>query len=994
MAKPLNSWRVWIPFSVIVFSATLAFDVYYGVKADYYDIQYGRGATTLVNPEGKTASYYGVDQPDNASMLSQARQTAYSLALEGEVLLKNDGVLPLEKKAAITPFGYRYASPIYEGTGSAKPTGSVSHLSLLKDCLAEAFTVNEEVASALEKATPVTLAAITAEPTLQQAHFSNDLLEFDSDFYAPYTDSISGTTGLIFIARQDGEGLDLQRSAYSDGTPHELALTSYEKATISFAKAHCEKTIVILNCAMPLECEPLTEGEDEVDAILWVGYPGSSGFLALTDLLTGAGNPSGHLPDIYPTSFAADPVWPNFGSFTYENADSLSSENISNGFIEYQEGPYLGYRYYETASDLGTLTYGAVDSKGHRSEAGAVLYPFGYGLSYTSFDQQFVSLVQRNKKIEAVIRVTNTGARNGKAVAQLYGRAPYTVSDITHGVEKPTVSLLGFDKTPILAPSESVNLTISFDQDALASYQTDYVGSSGEKGAYVMEAGTYEISLRENSHDVITTKTFTLPETQVLSSGRSIEKRIHSPLDSQGKETTPTSFVAPHNLFNGLDRYLSSRGKALSRSDFSSSFPKGPISRLAPDFLLPAFQAIDFQKDPTLGETSGSIVYQNDPVISSAKNHLLLSQFRGLDSSDAKWDKLMDQIDYSSSEIRVILFQATFGTSALESIGLMPSLARDAPNGIALIDGVGETTYSGNKQMCLYPCEPIIAASFNRAIAREEGRSIAQESRYNGPALSQWYGPGMNLHRSPFNGRVFEYYSEDPLLTGVMAANCVSGASSEGVVPFIKHFLANNQETGRVGLHTWMSEQTLRELYLTPYEIVLDQSRTSLTYLDEAGKKQQKVMRGNFAIMSSKNAIGAEPCNTNYALSQSLLREEWGFAGILESDMVNNRSTNCYTGIFRSGTDLIMQFRDSITPLYWTSNTSRHLSRQALRHVAYSVVNSYAMEGIYPGGYAQVAVAPWFLRLIGASAAGYLLSLTPLLILSVQAFRKRRKTKR
>ncbi|MDO4852535.1 MAG: glycoside hydrolase family 3 N-terminal domain-containing protein, partial [Clostridia bacterium] len=778
---------------------------------------------------------------------------------------------------------------------------------------------------------------------------------------------ISGSTGLVFVTRAGQEGSDQKPDAYADGTPHYLALSENEKGAIRAAKAVCDHVALILVSSAPLELGPVVEGELECDAILWIGHPSERGMSALGSLLCGEVNPSGRTVDTYSRDFTKDPSYQNIGEFTYSNvplvSGSFSGSGTNRFFTEYQEGVYMGYRYYETAA--------LVDPDFNYDEA--VIFPFGYGLSYTEFTQELLSLESDGYNVTASVKITNSGDRAGKEVAELYFSAPYTDLDIESKIEKPAVQLVAFDKTRLLNPGENETLTLSFTMDDLTAYCYTHENPDGSKGCYLLEAGDYAISLRKNSHDVIAEQALNVAETIWYDGSddahiRQTEKDAQSILDADGNPTgVPQNgaFVAATNRFQVSSDYMNAQSTILSRADWKGTQPKtaeGRTKELEQRFvdLLGIETTFDPATDPNFGNVPGSIVYAETEPTSKAKNGLVASDLRGLDYNDPQWDALLDQIDWDADRDNIILnfcgdAYATFG---IDSIGLPNTVDEDGANGLK-VNGAGDGGYDMT-QSASYPFQPLMAATWNTELLYEIGAAVGQESMANN--INGWYSPGINLHRSLFNGRVFEYYSEDPVLSGKAAAAVVSGAGDQGMLCYLKHFALGDTDTKRDALNNfWADEQTMRDLYLKPFEIAIKEARSTLRYTDENGKMAEKVVRAAKAVMPAQNCVGTIVGHANYDLLVNVLRNEWGFSGVVVSDYWVWNGDNLRDLCLRTGCDTYLCMA---MPAMWsisdyTSPTARSAMRNAIHNLSYAVVNSNAMQGMAPGAYQKTSAPAW-----------------------------------
>ena len=936
------------------------------------DTYLGKGSSSIKTTSENAdwdADYYDAKYATNDEATEAAYEVAVQIQQEGTVLLANDGILPLAEGSTVVPFGYGYLNPIY-GQLTSGGSGKWVVDPVTPEQGLSAFTIDNSAVDAMNTAEVQVL--VEAEGT-QAAGEAGSMLGGDCKIYeydpAIYDGiSVPDSTGIVFITRSGQEGQDQKHDAYEDGTPHYLALSQNERGTIAAAKAACDNVVVVIVGSAPMELGDLMEGELAVDAILWYGHPSERGFIALSDILTGAVNPSGRTVDTWSADFTADPSYTAIGVHEYTNLTINSGAVIGGGLInrtfnEYQEGVYMGYRYYETA-DLVDPSFD-YDS--------AVVFPFGYGLSYTTFEQELVSLDETDGTVTATVKVTNTGSVAGKEVVELYYSAPYTELDVELGIEKPAVNLVQYDKTKLLEPGESQTLTLTFATEDMASYSYAHENSNGTTGCYVLEAGDYVVSLRANSHDVIAEETIAIAETTWFDGSdddhvRESEKSLQSTLDVDGNPTGRTSngsaFVAATNKFQQSTDYMHTDSQILSRSDWANTQPNVPETRAISDEFIEdhdLFVTFDPDTDPTYGNVEGSLVYAAEQPTSGADNGLVASDLRGLDYDDPMWDELLDQIDWDADRTNIIrnFSGDAYVTAAIDSIGLPATVDEDGANGIK-VNGTSDNGYDMTASAS-YPFAPTQAATWNKELMYELGAALGQESLANG--VNGWYAPAINLHRSLFSGRVFEYYSEDPLLSGITASNIMSGAGDQGMYCYLKHFVLNETDTGRTTLIcTWADEQTMRELYLKPFEIALRDARKTVVYTaDDEGNTASRVMRAGTAIMAAMPGAGTQLCHVNYNLLTELLRGEWNFEGMVISDYWIWNGDNFRDLCLRVGCDTYLNIS---MPLMWNisdydSATSRTAMRQTIHRLAYAVVNSNAMQGVAPGSTVEVSPSPW-----------------------------------
>lgn len=995
-----------IPIAVVlafvIIIATIAANMIPSLLDDYL----GRGEQHIVAAEGTEdwdTAYYGNMTTDYTVTREKAYKLSARVMEEGSVLLKNNGVLPLAKQSAVTPFGYGYHNPVYgqmDKNGSAKwviePVTPETNLKAY-------FTVNESASDKM-KAAPEPNAVAAAEGTTWIGELNNfsgaysRILEYNPSIYNGIENSVKDTDALVFVTRTGQEGSDKKYDGYVDGTPHYFALSANEKETLRLAKRMCKSVTLIVVSSSAMELTPALEGDCEADAILWVGHPSEKGFDALGKLLTGEVNPSGRTPDIYASDFTKDPSYANFGEFKYDNATVTTSSyrgesTEDRNFIEYEEGVYNGYRYYETADAVDpSFVYGELDGMGGVTEKGAVNYPFGYGLSYTRFKQEIIGFDTSGGDIKVTVKVTNNGSTyTGREVVQIYFSAPYTDFDVTNKIEKPAVQLVDFAKTKPIEPGQSGEVTVTFSKEDLASYCYTRKNPDGSQGCYVLENGDYEISLRKDSHVEIESRVWNNPSVIWYdnTNPRRSEKDAQSALSDSGeplgypavKKSDPdaeTGFRSATNLFQSSSDYMNEEATLLSRANWKGTQPTRPENRRKSvsekyKAMFGTEMSFDPETDARLGNVPTSEVYESTDPVSGKNNGLKVSDMRGKDFYDPAWSDFLDQIDFSedgTSKIVKLLTISNYSTYELnDMLGLPATVECDGANGIkdkrqGSLGDDGKANDSAILSTASYGYPPLMAATWDVELMYLVGCSMGDEAFAIG--FNGWYSPAINLHRSPFSGRNFEYYSEDPILTGVLTSAVVSGAGDHGLFCYIKHFALNDQETNRDKvLNTWADEQTMRELYFKAYEIPVKNAHMTVKYTaDTEGTVKNKTMRAATAVMCTQTAIGPTMGHTNYDLVTNLLRGEWGFTGIAHTDMYIWPKTNMYDYTLRAGVDtyLTMEFFSG-KMVDTTSATVKHAMRRALHHISYTVANSARMQGIAPGSIVYYDVSPWVIWL-------------------------------
>lgn len=812
------------------------------------------------------------------------------IAEEGIVLLKNDGAaLPLTSGSNLNVFGWASTNPCYGGTGSGSLNQNYHTVSLIEGLESAGFKLNKELSDFYTSYhdTRPAVEMFEQDWTLPEPNVS----AYSSELIA--NAKAHSDTALVVITRVGGEGADLPTDMSSvtyDDTLNEgadwdagdtyLSLTNREEELIDLVCENFSKVIIVYNGANAIELGSIADN-GKVQGLLWCPGTGQSGFTGLGELLSGAVNPSGRTADTFVRDLTSTPYFNNIGSFTYENMTEYPGDNFGTPttptFVNYVEGIYVGYKWYETAAKEGLIDYDE-----------SVVYPFGYGLSYTSFQQEMGPISESGGTISFDVTVTNTGSVAGKDVVEVYYDPPYT----NGGIEKASANLVAFAKTDTLEPGKSEIVNISFQVEDMASY--DAYGA----GCYVLEAGDYEISINTDSHNVIDSQTYTVDSIVTYRDGRS---------------TDDAAAVNQFSFAEGNVTYL-------SRKDGFANYAQVTA---APDSmtLTEEYKATFLNNsnyDPSEYNDSGDTM-----PTTGAKNGLKLVDLRGVSYDDAQWEQLLDQLSVSDMDSLIAL--AGFQTQAIASVDKVGTVDCDGPASIN-----NNFTQQGSIG---FPSAVMIASTWNQDIVRRFGDSIGTMADEMG--VSGWYGPAMNTHRSAFAGRNFEYYSEDSLLSGKMAASAVAGAREHGVYAYLKHFALNDQETNRNNMIcTWSNEQAIREIYLKPFELAVKEG-------------------GAQAIMSSFNYIGTTYAGACSTLLNTVLRDEWGFRGMVLTDYYGVYGYQDADSCIRNGNDCCLVNYDTETNHVTdtTSATSVLAMRQASKNILYTVANSraYAPENLNSG---------------------------------------------
>ena len=735
--------------------------------------------------------------------------------------------------------------------------------------------------------------------------YTNDLMEQARDY---------SSTAVVTLSRWGaenggaGELVNLRSGKYSNGKL--LELTDNEKAIFDKLREYNFKVIVLLNTTNPIEMQFIDDYDDIIEACLYVGIPGQSGAAAIPKILIGDVNPSGRLSDTY----AYD--WQSHNP-TYINATSNYSS------LAYAEGIYFGYKWYETADAAGYYK-----AKGTTYDK-VVKYPFGYGLSYTTFKQEIVAkswndgeALEADKTYTVTVRVTNTGDVAGRDVVQLYYTAPY----IEGGIEKASINLLAFDKTAELqpewyAPAESrQEITLSFTAYDLASYD-DYDKNGNGVTGYELDKGKYYIKLMNNSHDVIDdTSWLSLNSTISIDkdpvTGESVVNRFtgktayaNMPIDGSTGVTGGVTYLSRANAFgnlSGLKRVGAVTQAAKNAVNFEPTVePKGDIKYGSKDtshFLITNSDGTKASIDVLSGEVSGDLVV----------NEQLLAKLHDWDSE--LWEELLNQL--SQDNIKQLLGRGGFQTVAIEEIGKRRNVDNDGPAGF----NSNVIKPGSESELTVFPAETLSGCSWSARLMYNLGR--AQGAIGAKVGIQGWYAPGVNLHRSVYNSRNYEYYSEDGVLSGKLAAQTVKGAKENNVYCYVKHFVISDNGENAQDWYEWLTEQSLRESYLKAFEIVVKEG-------------------GANAMMSAFNKLGAVWCGYNKALLTDILRTEWGFHGSVITDWYQGYMNN-YNRAVKAGNDLWLN-KEIDTPANITfSNTQNaYAARQSAKGILYTYVDTY-----------------------------------------------------
>lgn len=833
--------------------------------------------------------------------VSKANELAKEVQSEAITMLKNDDSnLPLSNKK-VNVFGWGSTNPVYGGTGSGSMSDQYETVSMLDGMKQAGLKTNTELSKLYtdyRKDRPEVgmFAQDWTLPEVPAKQYSDKLVSDAKDF---------SDEAVVVLTRVGGEGADLPTDMKAKGITYKnnskdyddfqkgesfLQLSKTERDMIDLVTSNFKKVTLVYNGANTFQFDFLND-YPQIQSVVWCPPAGQTGFSALGEVLAGETNPSGKTSDTFLKDLTKSVSYNNFGKFEYTNmADKaakykgFTGDDVTAipGFVNYSEGIYVGYKFYETASDEGLINYDDT-----------VAFPFGYGLSYTSFDQKLDSVKYKGGKVTVTATVTNTGDKAGKDVVEVYYNPPYTDG----GIEKASKNLAGFEKTKELQPGESQKVTVKFDDDDMASY--DYKDAK----AYVLEKGDYDISIQSDSHHVIDHKAITVKDTVTYDS----DSNTHN-----GDKTVAT------NQFDDVAGDVT----YLSRADHFANYKEAtaaPTNFKMSDKAKETFynnsnyDPKKFDKDSDKMPTTG------------AKNGLKLSDMYGKDYDDADWDKLLDQLTFDDMDN--LIANGGYGTQAVKSVGKIQLTDADGPASLNNnFTGVGSIGF---------PASTAFACTWNKDLAKQFGEMIGDMA--HDMHVAGWYAPAMNIHRNAFSGRTFEYFSEDSLLSGVMASSEISGAKSKGVYSFMKHFALNDQETKRTEmLCTWTNEQAMREIYLKPFEMSVKEG-------------------GAQAVMSSFNYIGNTYAGADSALLQTVLRGEWGFKGFVLTDYFGGYGYQNADQEVRAGNDSMLATTKITNHITDKSATSVKAMRQAAHNILYTAANSWQ----YANGEPKVATPIW-----------------------------------
>ena len=937
-------------------------------------------------------SEYGELNGDNLKkLLADADEQVITEEEEGAVLLKNDNsALPLTSdETSVTLFGHAVAQPLWRNHSAGSSSYSTEEgIDLYEALKNTGFSINDTLYNAYVNSSTSRSAGgfnWATQETLPWS-FGEEDISFYTDELRNSWENDYNDVAIVMLAREGGEGNELSYEDQEDGIS-QLALHQKEKDLLRMIQdsGKFDKTIVLINSGNPMELGWLDEYG--VDACLWIGCPGEKGFVGVANILTGAANPSGHLTDTYAVNSLSAPATVNnsYGNQTWSNLDEVlanttdAAEDASYSAVQ-AEGIYIGYKYYETRyEDLVLNRYNANGAAG-ASTGNAwnyteeVSYPFGYGLSYTTFDQKLDSVKVDDDTITVKVTVTNTGDVAGKSAVQIYAQTPYGEYEQQNLVEKSAIQLLDFGKTGILQPGESETLSVECDKYLLASY--DYVGAKG----YILSEGDYYISIGENAHDALNNVLAAkgakgMVDVTGASAAGNAEATYNwkEKFDDQ-KYSLSTTGVKVTNQFDDCDlnSWIPGAVTYLSRSDWQGTYPVKATQVALTEEMMKVYAGELYKKSADASSVSEFTQGDNQGIT--------LVTMHGVDYSDPLWETFLNQM--TIDEMATLLADS-FGTKEITSINKPAVSVGDGPDGIGTMgDAVySEEKYGFSAPTTCYTSEGVLAATFSKELIERRGALMGEEGLFMG-IMEEW-GPGANLHRTPFGGRNFEYFSEDANMNYLCEIPYVVAMQAKGVNAGAKHIAGNDQENNRVGVANFFNEQAFREGALRGFE--------------------GAVVKGKaHSLMQAFNRLGLAGSSSSTAMNTQVIRNEWGFVGHIETDATGGATEGYrahYTSTLTAGTDSycldftgastakIVEVINSTDDGYMLSNL-----RRAAKNILYVVANSNVMNG-YSANSKVVSITPWWQPTVyGVIALFAVLDVLSLLMLTLAIVKGKKRS--
>ena len=954
--------------------------------------------TQKIIPDPDATIYFWTDYENEEDLVAYEQQLCRDIEGEGAALLLNkDDTLPLAEGTKFSCFSQSSVDLLYGGTGSGQVSSddAVTLSAALQESFGEG-TVNPDlwkfyVTSGYKRENAATTGG-------NQGQYRINEVPWDK-----YTDSLKNTfasygdVALVVLARSGGEGADLPdkdscftnngATDYDSTDGDYLRLSAEERDMLSNISKYKQdgtfkKIVVLLNSSNALQLDFLDEYS--VDAALWIGDVGMTGIRGVADILCGDVVPSGRIVDTFLKDNHSSPAMVNFGAYDYTNADELGLETAQNNtdagvvkanrnYVVYQEGIYVGYRYYETRYEDYVLDRG---NAGDYDYSADVAYPFGSGLSYVDFTYSNFDITPEEDTVTVTVDVKNEGDIAAKHTVQIYFQSEYTQYDIDYDVEKSAVELCGFDKKEIGA-GQTVTYTITVDKEDLTSY--DHMNAK----TYILEDGDYYFTVGTDAHNAVNNILMAkkaagenVNESRMYGSGNAdlAKKWTNGTFDDETYSVSSATGNEITNLFEeaDLNKYEGAGGQGveyLTRDDWEGTFPKESAVLRVTDEMWEDGLTHEESGRAAIAEKYKELYYSDVTEVPAMDTDgtMKVADLCEVDISDPRWDELISQLPYD--EMTNLIYNGFHLTQACPSISLPGTLDENGPQGFT------KSLIGGNSAMC-YTSEDVMAATFNLDLIKEMGKCIAEDFLHavelgSGKTVySGIYGPGANIHRTPYSGRNFEYYSEDGWLSGEICAVEVAAIQSKGVYVFTKHFALNDQEEGRYGISTWSNEQAIREVYLEGFE--------------------GSVRGGGLGVMSSFNRIGVVWAGAHRGLMTGILRDEWGMKGAAITDCsVSAKYMDYRLGVL-AGQDLWDGYSSGMATLDGLDDDPAIVTacQTAAKRIAFSISRSHAMN---IGRADIVLIMPWWKVLIIVLLAVFAVLAVGSIVMLVMSIRKQRK---
>ena len=969
--KPLNFIIFWGVIAAVILAFVIVFNcVAVVVFHDLFTRVFGSSGSSQTDVGADVdLEYFKSDYESDTDLRAYQEDLCEQIGDEGIVLLENDSMLPLEaEQTTLHLFGQTSVRFVYGGTGSGT-NSTESNINLRQGLENAGFTVNSALwdfystggGSEYVRGEGAIMYGGAEDWSINECPIN--VITSDSSAAASIASPSENDVAVYVLGRTGGEGRDLARgmSQYADSNEdkarHYLEPDSTELGVINYLNEHFENVILLVNTNNAMELGWVSDYAN-IGAVLYVPGTGLTGNNAIGSILAGDVSPSGGLVDTYVYDNFSSPAMMSMGDFAYVN----NGREVGN-YVTYYEGIYVGYRYYETryedyVLDQGDADGAATDAWNYDDE---VLYPFGYGLSYATFTYSDLEVTENDDSFTVSLNVTNDTDVPSKEVVQIYMQKPYTSGE----VEKSAVDLVGYAKVEVGA-EETVAVTVTVDKEQMKSYDSTLVNDDGTNGGYVVDAGTYNLTAASDAHEAVNNILMAkgaTAEQQSRMSGAGNASLVGS-YEQAARDTTTYHTENDTDVTNQFDHGTNDSITYLSRADWVETYPEidGTVSNRVSSYgernngTDTSGAPVGYQYEKQISDEDLAKLNSTDslnPVSDSSittdytfseGNGVEFIDLRGKSFDDPLWEDLFDNM--SASEFDRTIARCGYQTPSVTSINKPQSVDLDGPAGLNAVVGHASVAMS-------YPCEVLIAQTWNEQLAYEMGVSVGEDGLMSD--TEGWYAPAMNIHRTPFAGRNFEYYSEDSYLSGVMGSAAVSGAASKGMYSFIKHYALNDQEDHRNGLVTWSNEQAIREIYLKPFEMCVKSGTQTIFYYeletDEDGNttytRSETEVPVCTAIMSSFNRIGYTWAGGNWHLLTQVTRNEWGFNGFILTDYDNGGYMDTEQMLRAGGDAKLSQYGS-----YNASDDSpadTYYARQAAKHIFYAVVNSAAVNGFIHG---------------------------------------------